>query len=117
MLRKLIIIGTILLGGVIGYKLLTQIADAIKSGDRLSTQAEEVYKLEIKNRELKNRLKQIQSSEFIEDVARNKLGLSKPGETIFIIPEKKIKEILGTSSSAREIRLPNWLGWWKVFFK
>lgn len=117
MIRKLIIAGIILLGALIGYKLLIQITEALKSGERLSAQAEAVYKLEIKNKELKNKLKQIQSPEFIEEQARNKLGLSKPGETIFIIPEQKIREILGASASANLIRLPNWLGWWKVFFK
>ncbi|TSC86244.1 MAG: Uncharacterized protein G01um10147_956 [Microgenomates group bacterium Gr01-1014_7] len=117
MIRKLIIAGIILLGLVIGYRLLIQITDALKSGDRLSAQAEAVYKLEIRNKELKAKLKEIQSPQFIEEQARNKLGLGKAGETIFIIPEQKIKEILGASESAKLIRLPNWLGWWKVFFK
>ena len=102
---------------VIAYNLLVQITDALKSGERLSTAAEKVYKLEAKNKELIQKLKEIQSPEFIEEMARNKLGLGKAGETIIIIPEEKIKEILGASNSAQEIRLPNWLGWLRVFFR
>ena len=116
MIRKLIIAGIILLGVVIGYKLLIQITDTLKSTERLSAQAEAVYELEIKNKELKAKLQEIQSPEFIEEMARNKLGLGKAGEVVVIIPEQKIKEILGASSSAQEIRLPNWLGWLRVFW-
>ncbi len=108
--------GIILVVLVIIYNLLVQIKDALKSGDRLSAAAEVVYKQEAKNRELKKKLAEVNSIEFIEKQARNKLGLSKIGETIVIIPEEKLKSVLGVTQSA-EIRLPNWLGWWKVFFK
>ena len=116
MLRKLIIAGIILLGVVIGYKLLIQITDTLKSTERLSAQAEAVYELEIKNKELKAKLQEIQSPEFIEEMARNKLGLGKAGEVVVIIPEQKIKEILGATASAEVVRLPNWLGWLRVFW-
>ena len=89
--------------------------DALKSSDRLSQAADAVYQLEAKNRELKKKLAQVQSAEFVETEARNKLGYSKPGETVVIIPEDKLKLMMGSTKSA-EIRLPNPLGWFKVFF-
>lgn len=116
MIRKIIIAVVILIVLVIAYNILIQITDALKSGERLSSQAEVVYQLEAKNRQLKKKLSEVQSPQFIEEQARNKLGLGKAGETIVIIPEEKLKQVLGTSQSA-EVRLPNWLGWWKVFFK
>lgn len=90
---------------------------ATKSGDRLSEAADTVYKLETRNKELKKQLTQTQSSDFIEQQARDKLGLSKKGETLFIIPEDKLKMVLEASQSAAEVRLPNWLGWLRVFWK
>src|SRR5437660_2182099 len=60
------------------FNLLKQITDALKSGERLSSQAEAVYNLEAKNKVLKKKLSQIQAPEFIEETARNKLGLGKP---------------------------------------
>lgn len=117
MIRKLIIAGILISGLLIGYKLLVQITDSLKSGERLSAQVEAVYKLEIKNKELKRKLKEIQSPLFIEEQVRNKLGLGKAGETIVIIPDEKIKQILGAYESAIPVRLPNWLGWLRVFFK
>lgn len=100
----------------IAYNLLSQILQAVKSSERLSSEAEDLFKLEAKNKQLKSKLSQIRSPEFIEKEARNKLGLAKPGETVIIIPDEKIKAILQASSSA-QIRLPNPLGWWRLFFK
>lgn len=114
---KKIVIGTIIIVILlIAYNLIVQIMDAVRSGERLSEAAEKVYTLEIKNKELKEELVQAQSAEYIEQQARDKLGLGRKGETAFIIPEDKLKLVLGTSNSA-QIRLPNYLGWFKVFFK
>lgn len=117
MFRKVAIGTIIVIVLVIAFNLVTQIINTIKSGDRLSIQAEIVYNLEAKNRELKKKLTQIQSPQFIEEQARDKLGLVKNGETIVIIPEEKLKQVLGASTSARIVRLPNWLGWFRVFFR
>lgn len=116
MLKKIIIGLIVLVILVIAYNLIKQITESTKSGERLSEAADEVYKLEIKNKTLKQKLLQIQSPEFIETEIRNRLGLTKIGETLVVIPEDKLKSVLGASSSA-QIRFPNWLGWWKVFFK
>ena len=116
MVRKIILGTIILVVLMVAYNLLIQITDAVRSGERLSKAADMVYKLEAKNRDLKKKLAQIQSPEFIEEQARNKLGLSKVGETVVIIPEDKLKLIMGVSTST-QIRLSNWLGWWKVFFR
>ena len=117
MLRKIILTAIILLSFVIIYNLLRQITDAVSSEDRLSAQAEAVYQLETTNRQLKKKLSEVKSPQFIEKEARDKLGLGKPGETIVVIPEEKLKSVMEASNSAQDIRLPNWLGWWRVFFK
>lgn len=117
MLKRIGLILAIIVAVFVVYSLLIQILNALKSGERLSTEADILYKLEAKNKELKKNLSRIKLPEFIEKEARNKLGLSKPGETIIVIPDDKIKEILQGSASAQETRLPNPLGWWKLFFK
>lgn len=116
MIKKIAIGLVILALLIVGYNLIIQIKEAMKSGERLSESADVVYKLEAKNKALKEKLAQVQSQAFIEEEVRNKLGLAKKGETIVVIPEDKLKLVLGTSASA-QIRLPNWLGWLKVFFK
>lgn len=116
MIRKIAVGVIIVIILLVAYNLIVQITDAVRSGERLSQAADKVYQLEKKNKELRQKLLQIGSSEFIEEQARNKLGLAKTGETVVIIPDEKIKQILGATESA-QVRLPNWLGWLKVFFK
>lgn len=116
MIKKATLGFIIFISLVVAYNILTQIMGAVKSGERLSQAAETVYKLEAKNKELKKKLSDIQSPEFIEEQARNKLGLGKIGETVVIIPEETLKLVMNASQSA-QVRHPNWLGWLKVFFK
>lgn len=102
--------------GIVIYNLVGQTVRASRVGDRLSQAIEELHNLEIKNKELKSKLLQVKSAEFIETQARDKLGLAKEGETVIVIPEEKINKILGLSKKIEEIKLPNWLGWLRVFF-
>lgn len=115
MIKKIALTVAILALVVIVYKLFNQISNTLNVSNRLNKQVESLSKAEIKNRELKEKLSQIKSPQFIEEVARNKLGLAKPGETIVIIPDEKIRQILGASQTALT-RLPNWLGWLKLFW-
>ena len=57
------------------------------------------------------------SQDFIEQQARDKLGLAKEGETIVIIPEEKINQVLGMAKQVVEPRLPNWQGWLRLFWR
>ena len=117
MFKKITITFFILITFVIAYNLIKQISEALKSSERLTGMVEDIRKLEIKNKQLKQRIEAIKSPEFVEEQARNKLGLVKGGETIVIVSEEKIKQIMGASASAQAARLPNWLGWLKLFFK
>ena len=105
-----------IVAGVVVYNLVGETLQALRTGDRLSQVVEELQTLEIKNKELKNKLLEAKSAQFIEAIARDKLGLAKEGETVVVIPEERINQILGLSKKIEEIKLPNWLGWLKVFF-
>lgn len=116
-MKKKISLGIISLIVIITiYNLVSQIINAVKSGERLGVAADSLIKLQIQNKELQKKLLQVKDPKFIEEQARNKLGLTKSGETLVIIPDERIKQVLGTSQAAEGVRLPNWLGWWKVFF-
>ncbi len=117
MIKKLTVGTIILVAAIIAYNLVVQITSALSSEKRLSAQAEAVYKLEAQNRKLQDQLKAVTTKEFIEAQARNELGLAKPGETLVIIPEDKLKAVMGVASQSAKPRLANWLGWWEVFFR
>lgn len=117
MIKKIAFGIGILIVILVGFNLVNQISSTLGVSSRLKEAAEDVSRAQIKNEELKRKLSEIKSPKFVEEIARDKLGLAKEGETIVIIPEAKIKEILGTSEASEEPRLPNWLGWLKLFFK
>ncbi len=109
----------ILLVGVVvvalAWSLIGQIMTTVKSGDRLQEDADKLHSLEIKNNELKAKLEEVKKPSFVEQQARDKLGLSREGETIVIIPDDKLNQVLGVAKNKEEIRLPNWQGWLKLF--
>ena len=117
MIRKTAIGLFILIVLFIAFNLVKQISQNLQASNRLPELISEVQKLQVKNQYLKNQLENIKSDQFIEQQARDKLGLAKPGETLVIISEDKIKQILGASAAAQIVRLPNWQGWLKLFFK
>lgn len=66
------------------------------------------------NQELKKKLSQANSVEFIEEQARNKLMLVKPWEQrVFIAKELIASQAALTKGKIEE---PNWQKWWKLFF-
>ncbi len=117
MKKKLILILLSIVVLIFSYNIIGQIANALRAEGRFQDTIEKLHKLEVKNKELKSKLDEIKTPEFIEKEARNKLGLTKEGETLVIIPQEKIDAVLGLTKKIEEIKLPNWLGWFKVFFK
>lgn len=116
MVKKVVLVAAILVIGGVILSLFNQIESALSFSNRLSSVADDLRKAEVRNTQLKQKLSEIKSPQFVEEVARDKLGLARAGETVVIIPDEKIRQILGASASSREVRLPNWLGWLKVFW-
>ncbi len=74
-----------------------------------------LQELEVKNKELKQRLEEATSSAFVEKQAREKLGLVREGETVVILDKAKIQAIAGAGNSMQVV-MPLWRQWWKLFF-
>jgi len=79
-------------------------------------------KLEDLNKEsllLQKKLKEVESTNFIEKEARDKLGLAKEGEIVLILPEDEVLRKLSPKDiNGEEIMLTeeNWKEWFKLFF-
>jgi cell division protein FtsB len=67
--------------------------------------------LKRENQELKEKLEFVQTPEFMEKEARDRLGLVQEGEAVVIMPEK----ITDVQANNQE-ELPNWKKWWQLFF-
>lgn len=77
---------------------------------------------EAENKRLKKELEQVQSPGFVEEEARNKLGLIKPGEQVVMLPDRSTVdgqpggEAGSQFTETKDNNLPNWKQWWRLFF-
>lgn len=117
MKRKIALILVLILVIVITYNLSSRIYSALRAGERLTEALDKLHQVEIKNKELQQQLKEAATADFVEQQARDKLGFAREGETVMVIPPSKIEQVLGIAKEATIERLPNWLGWLKVFFR
>ncbi|MBI4318891.1 MAG: septum formation initiator family protein [Chloroflexi bacterium] len=89
----------------------------VLSGYRLNQQAEalrrDIEDLKTENEQLQKQVRILESDEAIEKLAREKLGLAKPGETAIIpMPSKKVVSVPITTSPTREpTEKPSWRRW------
>lgn len=80
LITKIVILAIILYAGISLVSLKVQIADAREKRDELQSEVDNVLQT---NTELQYSIEHSTDPETIEDIARNKLGLVKPGEKIF----------------------------------
>lgn len=64
------------------------------------------------NQRLKSALSYVQTQEFIEKEARNKLFMVKGGEQKVLIPQDQES----SEESQKKSNEPNWKKWWNLFF-
>jgi len=69
--------------------------------------------LTAKNEELHRQLEEATSPAFIEQAARDKLGLVREGETVVIMDKS---QILNPNNQKNPQELPSWKQWWRLFF-
>lgn len=73
-------------------------------------------KLEAKNAELKARLEYVKSDTFVEKEVRDKLGMAREGETVYILPENLGQVQEADEAKSEDLKMPNWQKWWRLFF-
>jgi cell division protein FtsB len=87
---------------------------SLQSRERIAQLQARKEELVAKKGELEQRLAEVQSPLYLEKVARDELHLSKPGETVVIVPESRVyeadRQVLGSHSGKK----PNYLKWFAV---
>lgn len=106
-LRLIIIIVSLYLAfttaqGIIGY---------LSSGEKVTRREKVLSELEKEKKDLLRKEKQLAREEFLERVAYDELGLSRPGEKVIIIP----KELLAIETPKAVVdNTPNWKKWMEL---
>ena len=108
------IIGALFLSAV----LIKNIESITNVRSRVDNAQKEVENLQKEQNELKNRIRTATSEAFVEEVARNKLGLGKAGETVIVLPSDDFLKSLAPSLESGDIEpeKANWRKWLGRFF-
>lgn len=92
--------------------LIHSIFDIYSKKDLLTSAQKQLDAEKLKNTKLKAELSYVETSQFIEEEARNKLFMAKPGEERVVISQ----ELLGKTPKSKAKPIPNWQQWLQVFF-
>jgi cell division protein FtsB len=80
---------------------------------------EEINRLESSSENLKGLIDYLESDQFVEEQARLKLGLKKPGEEAVVIkelPKDSSVNLNGNKNNELNINNSNYYKWFKYFF-
>ena len=87
--------------------------ELIDQNQRLEDLEKRYEEAKTDNEYLLAELNWVGSDEFIEEEARNKLGLGKEGEVFLVLPESRIKN--QESRIKNQGKEENWRSWLKLF--
>jgi len=116
MKSKIINLIIIIAGVFVIVNLTRSINDLLHADDRIKEIEYQVNQLKQKNNELKKQLAEVQSPQYLEKIARDKLGLAKEGETVVILPQNSLAGPEQVNSVEVEKNLPDWQKWRNLFF-
>lgn len=112
-------IGRLFFFGLLIYLVLSlvgRIFSLFQAEERVRVARRRLEEAKRRNEELAERLRYVESREFLEREARDKLGLGRRGEAVVILPKEVMKESLEKKEKKEEKLIPNWKKWVKVFF-
>jgi len=91
------------------WSLVNEYARRQKIQNQIQTEQAEIERLKKENQTLSDLIDQLRTNDYVEQEARSKLNLSKPGESLIVVEDP-------TSTAATGQQQPIWLKWWNLFF-
>lgn len=92
-----------------------EIIELIQKEQVIEQEQLKLEELMVETQLLKEELNYVQSEEFVEKEARGKLGLSKEGETIVVLPENFEEMVESSRKGIGVEKIPNWRKWLRIF--
>lgn len=114
-LRQIIFIAIIVISIFIINNLVHSIYTLWQKKDLVVDARLEMVRQKEKEQELKRKLRMVEDPDFVEQEARNKLFLAKPGEGIVVLSQKDLEASNSGKKKTADTR-PNWRKWWELFF-
>ncbi len=115
MRRNLILVLAIAVGLILVNSSVRKIASFRGTSNEFESAQNRLDKLKRENVDLKRQLDYTKSQRFQEGEIRNKLGLAKPGEEVYVVP-KEVNSQQSTVNSQQNDK-PNWQKWKDYLFE
>lgn len=113
-MKKILFTIIIVASVIIINNLAHSIYDLWQKKDLIARVQQELIRQKQENHRLKSELSYVESREFIEKEARNKLLLVKQGEQQVLIPQDLIQNSKPSEEGDKDDA--NWKKWWELFF-
>jgi cell division protein FtsB len=104
----------LIIGIIITVRLINNITRLVNVGGRVTQEEKKLADAQLLNKQLKESLLEVQTPQFMEREAREKLGYGKPGEVVLVIPDNLNPKSVNQGSKSDEE--PNWVKWRKLYF-
>jgi len=112
-LKRIILVLTVFLLLCLIVNFSKQTLRLWQAGRIVEVKKNELEVFEKINLDLKKELEEVKSLRYVEEVAREKLGMAKEGEKVVILPINT-NSTNNPISTNEEIK-PNWRKWWGLF--
>jgi cell division protein FtsB len=113
--KKIVFLGVVIASIFVINSLVHSIYNLWQKNDLVVKTKQDLEKEKKENQTLKKKLGQVTRPQFVEEEARNKLFLAKPGEGIIMIPTDYQHASPSAAPKPPDTR-PNWQQWWETFF-
>jgi len=108
----------VIISASIGINLIRSIITIAGRGSRLDERRSAYEEVAVQNVQLTRKLIEVQTPAYIEKVAREKLGLTQPGEQVVLLPQWVHEGFSSPSAMVADdlADLPVWQQWVTLFF-
>lgn len=113
MRRNIMLLLAIFVTGMLIVSSAKRILSFKDTSQRVAGEEAQLEKLRLENEGLKREFEYKKSQRFAEEEIRNKLGMAKEGEEVFVIPKDQEES---DEASGNKPALPNWRKWQILIF-
>ncbi len=114
-MKKVVYLLILIISLFIINNLIRSIFSLWQKHDLIGEAQKELQQEKNENQKLQDQLDRVKRTEFVEEEARNKLFMVKPGEKVVIMGNTP-SDSEQKKSSPKEIVIPIWQQWWNLFF-
>ena len=111
--NRLVRIAALIICVVIGVGIIKSVYTLSQKQGIIAERQQVLTQLQEKNKQLQADLQEATSSAFIQQAARDKLGLVREGDTVVIMDKS---QIVHPDTQYTPPELPSWKQWWQLFF-